>query len=295
MNPLKTVMTESMNACMFARKDIFRLADHMQTFLSEPVDKSLQKQRVEQLIHALHVSANAGMNEYMLTSEHSAFPAYFAEGQEANWAWLDSKLFPYLHKPTAETKRFILDLCGKIRRNYEYGVPGNAEHAREIIAYLEKTYHYLSCVIGRRGLHFLAFPTVESESECFDIEVGWKWTGGVFCKGLIFAVPSMQNEFNSERFVYESVTETIIQRLNVDTVLKESGLRMLQEHWDPEICLKRPEDQVGAFYDGVLMGLSYKAPYGDFAFFDDVSEPDQKAWSAYAAQLICRAGGVVPV
>lgn len=295
MNQHKTVMPEAMKACIFARKDFFRLLDCMRSFLEEPVERSVQKQRVDKLVNALHTSANAGMNEYMLSDDYREFPAYFAEGQEANWLWLDSKLFPYKQLHPAEAVKRILECCTRLQETCRYGTPGSAKHACEILAYMEKRYAYLSRVIGHCGLHRLVFTTLESDFDYFDMDVKWKWTGGIFSTGIVFASLSPQMETTFDYLIFESVTATIMNQIHAEAVLEESGLQMLEAHWDSEIRTRRPEDQIGAFYDAVLMGLAYKTPYGDFAGFLRFDDSDREAWSMYAGQLIRRAGGEVLV
>ena len=295
MNQHKTVMPEAMKACIFARKDFFRLLDCMRSFLEEPVERSVQKQRVDKLVNAIHTSANAGMNEYMLSDDYREFPAYFAEGQEANWLWLDSKLYPYKQLPHAEAVKRILECCTRLQETCRYGTPGSAKHAHEILVCMEKRYGYLSRVISRCGLHMLAFTTLESDFDYFDMDVKWKWTGGIFSTGIVFASLSPQMETTFDYLIFESVTATIMNQIHAEAVLEESGLQMLEAHWDSEIRTRRPEDQIGAFYDAVLMGLAYKAPYGDFAGFQRFDDSDREAWSMYARQLIRRAGGEVLV
>lgn len=291
----KTVMPEAMKACIFARKDFFRLLDCMQSFFEEPVERNVQKQRVDQLVNALHTSANAGKNEYMLSEDYREFPAYFAEGQEANWIWLDSKLYPCKQLPPAQAVKRILEYCTRLRESCRYGIPGSAKHAYEILTCLEERYGYLSRVISRCGLHMLAFTTLESDFDYFDVDVKCKWTGGVFSTGIVFASLSPQMETTFDYLIFESVAATIMHQIRVEAVLEESGLQMLEEHWDSEIRIRRPEDQIGAFYDAVLMGLACKTPHGDFGGFQRFDDSDREAWSVYAGQLIRRAGGEVLV
>lgn len=280
----------SLQASVYARKDIFKVVEKLPDYLNAEGERILRKHRLEKFLNALHVSAWAGVKEYIASAESRCIPAYVAEGQEANWLWLDRKLDFCRNLPYLYAADFISSLCGNIRKKYQYGIPGKAAKAQVILNYLEKRYGYLTKVITPHGLHLLVFPTLANASDFFDLSFGQKGLGAE-TTGIIFANCEGESRIHSELLVYESAGAMILDHCRIEDVLDEAVVSLLEQHWDPNIRSQRPEDQISAYYDAILMGLAYKAPYGNFDWTEKYDQRQKEFWSHHAKRLINNIGG----
>lgn len=284
MNNKTPVSMDSMQASIFAREDIFHVLRKLPLYL-ETGERSRRKERLERFQSDLHTAAWAKVTEYQESKTKQVFPAYCAEGQEANWLWLDDKLQYCCGMRYPASADFLLATCKVIEEEYEYSVPSDTGKARIIMEYLEQKYGYLSKVITPNGLHLLLFPTISRASDYFEFSTKRQPGGGIKSCGIIFTGRG-DRENAVEFLVYESVTATILEHHIQGDTLTEKELVALEEHWDPMLRAQRPEDQIGAYYDAIMMGLSHQAPYGDFACFNEYSADDKMFWSECAARLI---------
>lgn len=282
----KTVSTESMQASICARKDVFQVLKKLPLYL-EGGERSRRKERLERFLRDLHTAAWANVEEYRESDAGQAFPVYCAEGQEANWLWLDDKLQYCREMDYPASADFLLATCKVIEEEYAYADSYGAENAQTILQYLEQKYGYLSNVITSEGLHLLLFPSVRSASDLFEFTTQPMGNGGIEICGIIFPGGG-EHEKEIEALVYESVAATILDSFIQGDELEEDVLVLLEQHWDPLIGTCRSEDQIGAYYDAVRMGISYQAPFGDFEFYAEYSEDDKRFWSAYASHLMAK-------
>ena len=284
MNNKKIVSTESMRASIYARSDIFSVLEKLPGYL-EGGERSQRKEHVERFLDDLHTAAWARVAAYRESEAYRDFPAYLAIGHEANWLWLDRKLDYCREMRCLDAAEFLLASCETILEETYYAAPADMGKAHVILENLEKRFRYLSKVVQPDGLHMLLFPTVTRASDCFEFSAQATPNDGMEVCGVLFPA---QNDHGtaSEIFVYESVAAAILEPAVPGDELDEAELMLLEEHWDPMIRSRRPEDQIGAYYDAVLMGLSYGAPYGDFPYCAAYSEAEKRFWRNHAARLM---------
>lgn len=294
----KSATAKSLEASVLARKDIFQVIEKLPAFLTAEKDDSLRKNRLEKFLVTLHKSAYSGLTEYEQSEKRSEFPCYCCDYQEANWIWLDRELDLCRKLRYPEALDFLLAYCEIFKNEYSYGISDHAYLAETILRFMERKYGYLSRVITPRGLHFLALPSVASQSKTFEFSSSSLRSGGIRTSGIIFA-----SEYGDENsillepayLIYESIGATILEQCGIGEQLSDAVLSLLERYWDPQIRKQRPEDQIGAYYDAILMGLSTYAPCGKFDAFKHYDEGKKEFWSDHAGELICEIGkGATP-
>ena len=270
---------DELKNCIYARKNIFRLARLLQEclfFLHD--EEELKAATLRLLLSDLERSATSGYLDALPDSDE---PCVVLHGEEANWLWLRDQAEICRLLDADDAIEELLSICDRLLRQCSSVEDEPEEHAQEILAHLENRFSLLSKVVGSNGIFLLAFPNFRGAEFPVSCETQEDRYGGVSCKTLI--MPDVENA--PDDWVYTAAANTLIQWLDLPDELGPQELTLLEEHWDPEIGSAEPGEQLEALCCAISAGLASSGPYGEETCADH-SRRQCAWWEDYILQQI---------
>ncbi len=269
-----------------AGKDIFQAVECIWNHLAKASDQSQQWVRFTEIMGILHDTTLACMEK--LTKSRDC-PVLICHGKDADFLWLYDEFKSYYCAPREIVIQRVLNFLKTFSRDFEYAErTENFQNVKEMIVFLENQYNYLTNIIGTTGLHVLAFPELVGPHS-FDCRVSYH-NHSTSVQAYIFPIGIGDSNFDACYFVYLSAVAAIIDRFDLEHSLSPTQLDLLEEFWDAEIRNKSHEDQIISYYNAVLLGLSYQAPYIDLSDYDSISAEHKMVWQNHVKTLIQQIG-----
>ena len=207
------------------------------------------------------------------------------QGPAADRLWVFSQLHFAATISPAPTASVLRTHCGELHDYLIRRDPADASHVQPILESLDKRFDIASRVLGPRGLRIISFPSVTLEGSDYELNCE-KTDDGVLCLLQIMPGVYADGDPDADLLIYSSAIAALIKVLDPETFPAEGVDELLHRSFAPDGHRLSDDEFMDCFCRGLMMGLCYEAPFGDFAQFRTCSEELRRAWRDFDAKLI---------
>lgn len=268
-----------------AKNDVFHMLDAVSAYLKIHADDPDADKQASAIMDMLKNAATTPLLRAENRAQNGGPQLCVCEGQDADWLWVYTFLSRYGCLFGKYCAADLAKLCYELRAEFYYGTPADPARAAEILADLEDRFGFLSRVIGLGGLHLVSLATIATEGTAIDVDC-LRIAGGVHSVAQVLAVGLDRSVDDHDRQLCLTAIPAILEAADIWAEIPEDALALLERTTTPDILDLDLSDQMLAYFDAMLMGLSYQAPYGDFTEFRAVPDDAKRTWRDYVSRLI---------